>query len=244
MDGIDGKERKVLESIGEVTRQLDKLREQHAMTASMINTLMHDLPQEMRLQYRLEKLTEYMSHIDIKDLQLKRYIRRGYDNATEQGKWRLERHTLENFATWVVSHQPSSIRGLMDSIHYLFVSHKFREKRSPLLGKGLFTNIKDIMQESRTNMCNLQQSLQQLLYNLYNSVAITELKGYAMMQFSWMLLRLYEKGMFLNQFLLCAEDVKNRTWMFGTVRNSDKGKERVELPSPVSDIGSFVASSA
>jgi hypothetical protein len=44
-------------------------------------------------------------------------------------------------------------------------------------------------------MCNLQQSPQQLLYNLYNSVAITELKGYAMMQFSWMLLRLYKKGM-------------------------------------------------
>jgi predicted transcriptional regulator len=52
-----------------------------------------------------------------------------------------------------------------------------------------------LFQESRSNMCNLQQSPQQLLYNLYNSVAITELKGYAMMQFSWMLLRLYKKGM-------------------------------------------------
>jgi hypothetical protein len=51
-----------------------------------------------------------------------------------------------------------------------------------------------LLQESRSNMCNLQQSPQQLLYNLYNSVAITELKGYAMMQFSWMLLRLYKKG--------------------------------------------------
>ncbi|XP_069676227.1 uncharacterized protein [Periplaneta americana] len=164
----------------------------------------------MRLQYRLEKLTEYMSHIDIKDLELKRYIRRGYDNTTEEGKWRLERHTLENFATWVVSHEPSSIRSLMDSIHYLFVPNKFREKRSPLLGQGLFTQIKDIMQESRTNMCNLQQSLQQLLYNLYNSVAITELKGYAMMQFSWMLLRLYEKGNFTVESELMHERYQER----------------------------------
>jgi hypothetical protein len=52
-----------------------------------------------------------------------------------------------------------------------------------------------LFQETRSNMCNLQQSPQQLLYNLYNSVAITELKGYAMMQFSLMLLRLYKKGM-------------------------------------------------
>lgn len=58
-----------------------------------------------------------------------------------------------------------------------------------------------LFQESRSNMCNLQQSPQQLLYNLYNSVAITELKGYAMMQFSWMLLRLYNKGTFVSENL-------------------------------------------
>jgi hypothetical protein len=51
-------------------------------------------------------------------------------------------------------------------------------------------------------MCNLQQSPQQLLYNLYNAVAITELKGYAMMQFSWMLLRLYKRGMH-SLYLAC-----------------------------------------
>jgi len=59
-----------------------------------------------------------------------------------------------------------------------------------------------LLQESRSNMCNLQQSPQQLLYNLYNSVAITELKGYAMMQFSWMLLRLYNKGVHVHNFPL------------------------------------------
>ncbi|XP_069676285.1 uncharacterized protein orion isoform X1 [Periplaneta americana] len=219
LDGVElpllrGKERKVIERIGEVTRQLDRLRlEQQAMTASMINSLMRDLPQLMRLEYRLEKLADYMSQIDIADLQLKRYIKGGYDNATEQGKWRLEQHTLENFATWVVSHHPSSIRGLMDRIHYLFVPQKFRqaEERSPLLGSGLFAHILDIMQESRANMCNLQQSPQQLLYNLYNTVAITELKGYAMMQFSWMLLRLYNKGNFTVESELMRERYQERT---------------------------------
>jgi len=40
----------------------------------------------------------------------------------------------------------------------------------------------------------LEQSPQQLIYNLYNLVALAELKGYAMMQFSWMILKQYEKG--------------------------------------------------
>jgi len=67
------------------------------------------------------------------------------------------------------------------------------------------------LKESRSNMCNLQQSPQQLLYNLYNSVAITELKGYAMMQFSWMLLRLYNKGNFTLEAELMRERYQERT---------------------------------
>lgn len=43
-------------------------------------------------------------------------------------------------------------------------------------------------------MCNIKQSPQQVLYSLYEAIALTELKGYAMIQFSYMLLRLYGKG--------------------------------------------------
>nr|XP_023013096.1 uncharacterized protein LOC111503106 [Leptinotarsa decemlineata] len=43
-------------------------------------------------------------------------------------------------------------------------------------------------------ICNSKQSPQQVLYNLYNTIALTELKGYTMIQFSYMLLRLYNQG--------------------------------------------------
>lgn len=43
-------------------------------------------------------------------------------------------------------------------------------------------------------LCNSKQSPQQVLYNLYNAIALTELKGYTMIQFSYMLLRLYDQG--------------------------------------------------
>ncbi|KAL0118792.1 hypothetical protein PUN28_009452 [Cardiocondyla obscurior] len=54
-------------------------------------------------------------------------------------------------------------------------------------------------QEASNQMCNEMQSPQQLLYNLYNAVALTEIKGYTMIQFSYMLLRLYNEGSDFNE---------------------------------------------
>lgn len=58
-----------------------------------------------------------------------------------------------------------------------------------------------IMQEAQTMVCYSRQSPQQVLFHMYNAVSIAELKGYAMMQFSWMILRNYGKGLLLHTFL-------------------------------------------
>ena len=42
----------------------------------------------------------------------------------------------------------------------------------------------------------MTQSPNQLLYNLYNIIALTEIKGYAMLQFSYMMLKIYDKVYF------------------------------------------------
>lgn len=49
-------------------------------------------------------------------------------------------------------------------------------------------------QEASTEICNELQSSQQLLYNLYTTVALTEVKGYTMIQFSYMILLMYNHG--------------------------------------------------
>ncbi|XP_014216345.1 uncharacterized protein LOC106645091 isoform X3 [Copidosoma floridanum] len=54
-------------------------------------------------------------------------------------------------------------------------------------------------QEASLQICDTQQSPQQLLYNLYNTIALTEVKGYTMMQFSWALLKLYNIGNFTEE---------------------------------------------
>ena len=51
------------------------------------------------------------------------------------------------------------------------------------------------------------QSPHQLMFNLYNILALTEIKGYAMIQFSYMMLKLYNKGNFTLE-----EDLARRSF--------------------------------
>ncbi|KAG7208962.1 hypothetical protein KM043_015131 [Ampulex compressa] len=67
-------------------------------------------------------------------------------------------------------------------------------------------------QEASSQICNEQQSPQQLLYNLYTTVAITEIKGYTMMQFSYLLLRTYNQGSnFTEEMELVKDQYAART---------------------------------
>jgi len=49
-------------------------------------------------------------------------------------------------------------------------------------------------QEDSEMLCDQKQSLQQLIYNLYLTLHLTQLKGFSVMQFSWLLLQTYGKG--------------------------------------------------
>lgn len=59
-------------------------------------------------------------------------------------------------------------------------------------------------------LCNSQQSPQQILYNLHNTIALTSLKGYTMVQFSYMLLRLYNEGNFTNESQILRKRYQER----------------------------------
>ena len=46
------------------------------------------------------------------------------------------------------------------------------------------------------HLCSLGHSPHQIIYNLYNVIALTEIKGYAMIQFAYMIMRLHGEGNF------------------------------------------------
>lgn len=68
-------------------------------------------------------------------------------------------------------------------------------------------------QEASSQVCATRQSAQQVLYQLYTAISITELKGYAMMQFSWMLLKSLGKGNYILSLHFCPKttELKNLT---------------------------------
>ncbi|CAH2981054.1 unnamed protein product [Chilo suppressalis] len=68
-----------------------------------------------------------------------------------------------------------------------------------------------ILQEEHPDLCELQLSPHQLIYDTYNTISLTEIKGYAMMQFSWMLLRIYGKGNFTQEASLTRQRYSERT---------------------------------
>ena len=61
------------------------------------------------------------------------------------------------------------------------------------------TEMFQLQGESETHLCTVTQSPQQLLYNLYNIVGLTEIKGHTMLQFSYMMLSIYDNDNFTAQ---------------------------------------------
>jgi len=62
-------------------------------------------------------------------------------------------------------------------------------------GLQLFPALHSLLEEGE-HLCSLTQSPHQLMFNLYNILALTEVKGYAMLQFSYMMLNIFGEGNF------------------------------------------------
>jgi hypothetical protein len=72
---LRGKERDVMERLGQVSFQLERLERQHAITSSTIETLQMDLralPNIVRLERNLDTLGDLTNRVNSADVQLKR----------------------------------------------------------------------------------------------------------------------------------------------------------------------------
>jgi len=69
----------------------------------------------------------------------------------------------------------------------------------------LFPYLYNLINKDGKHLCSMEVSPHQLVYNLYNIIALTEIKGYAMLQFSYMMLRIYGKGNFTVEANIAKE---------------------------------------
>lgn len=180
-------ENKLFSKIDRIHNELEDLatRVDEIGTQSM-TTILHSLPERVRLELRLNDLLDYRTRIDASYRRMTKYAL--HQHAYEQ-------LTLEDFARTVISHDPNSIVLLLERMHSFIVPNG-----NGISHTGLFKLLDSSLEEVEGDMmCEAKQSPQQVLYNLYDAIALTELKGYTMVQFSYMLLRLYGRGNFTKE---------------------------------------------
>ncbi|CAH2981049.1 unnamed protein product [Chilo suppressalis] len=190
------RENQILARLAQVSRAIERL-ELTMEQISAVAMLLAKSGGDTRLELRLHEMADLLSRVSSANRQMREYVRL---------QETLERSTLVDFAEWCVSHDPSALPGLLERVHSL-VSPPHHH----LLGRGILQLLLTDLQEEHPDLCELQLSPHQLIYDTYNTISLTEIKGYAMMQFSWMLLRIYGKGNFTQEASLTRQRYSERT---------------------------------
>ncbi|XP_011883380.1 PREDICTED: uncharacterized protein LOC105570638 isoform X1 [Vollenhovia emeryi] len=174
-------ERELLQRMGQISQQIDEYQTRMEDKADAILTkLLLQLPMQGRLDDSLRDLDNYLGQV-----QGLYQLFELYANNSDK----YETFTMLQFAKTCVSPRLGELPDVLKSIHRLMVS-----SGQQVYNRSVLVLLANQMAEVSDQMCNDMQSPQQLLYNLYNAVALTEIKGYAMIQFSYMLLRLFNEG--------------------------------------------------
>ncbi|XP_077283676.1 uncharacterized protein LOC143909525 [Arctopsyche grandis] len=193
--------------LGDIAESLNTLQERMQVidivvknTEAQMHGLVSQLSKNTQTELKLHELSELVSRISSTSRLMHEYMKN--PNITE-------RITLEDFATWCVSHNADSVSGLLERISMM---------TSPLsdpglINPGVLNTLLEAMKESNNYMWEMQQSPNQLLYNMYNTIILTEIKGFAMMQYSWMILNIYGKGNFVIESKVSKAQYERRIIM-------------------------------
>lgn len=87
-------------------------------------------------------------------------------------------------------------------------------------------NVADIFARNHENMCNLEQSPSQFLTHLYTLIALNEIKGYIMVQFSYVVFKMYGQDS-----LTMEMDISRRKFQTNTAYKISFAKEILETVS-------------
>ncbi|XP_074102860.1 uncharacterized protein LOC141529955 isoform X3 [Cotesia typhae] len=183
-------EKKILSLIKQTNRHLEDLEKQVDQRAGeIIDEVIKKVPQREQLNRDMDSLNELLGRINDIYLQYVEYYTYGD---------KYEIYTRLDFARNSVSLEMGALPDLLASVHRI------------IMKKNVLNFFAKNSQEAIAQICDEQQSPQQLLYNLYNIIAMSELRGFAMMQFSYTILRLHKNGTFHDERLKTLDDYKIR----------------------------------
>ncbi|XP_058830636.1 uncharacterized protein LOC131689510 isoform X1 [Topomyia yanbarensis] len=193
------KDEKILRKMYELSQQIAASEDQFANTAqATVETLLKQLAIDSRLENQLQELADLMNRVSHRELVMRSYV---------ESEEKVEQLTLESFCRSTVAHDVNSVPELVSRIDLLVSG----SRELPFKKPGVLELLQYATEEAKSTICSFGLSAQQVLYQLYNAISITELKGYSMMQFSWMLLKAYGKGNFTTEAKLMRRRFEDRT---------------------------------
>ncbi|XP_034116996.1 uncharacterized protein LOC117576392 [Drosophila albomicans] len=131
--------------------------------------------------------------------------------AYEARKESLEINTLISFAEWAALPSAESVQHSMERLGFTLFGRIQNATDFKPTSRILVNRIMKSYEESLQQRCSTRLSPQQFLYSLYAEIALIELKGYTLMEFSTMILRVSDLGNFINETELFRLNHKKRT---------------------------------
>ncbi|XP_011313503.1 uncharacterized protein [Fopius arisanus] len=184
----------------DTSERIDKILEQVAEISNKIDGF------ESRLDQRLDAIVETLvsritlvQKLDTTFLELHKIIvdvDQLWDNYLKYSKNRANFHnnTLKNFITAATGQQQGSLQKLLNQMHRLIVP-----LRTAHIRDSLFLTMLKAERETELITCDEGSSHQQVIYQIYYTVALTELRGFVMAAYAYGLRPRFEKGKFVGE---------------------------------------------
>ncbi|CAD6236149.1 GSCOCG00008073001-RA-CDS [Cotesia congregata] len=173
-----------LVAVNQLSDQLSELTETINLKMDNIMTaVVQDVPRALQLTNLIRKLIEITSRIDELYVDYLFYVKKSES---------LNEYTIDEFGRVVTSHKFGDIPDLLSQLYHLFIPGPLDQKDQSILDV-MISSFKAIKEEDR---CNQLKSPQQHIYDIYETIIVTEIKGYSMSAWAYGMLAIYHNSSF------------------------------------------------
>ncbi|XP_034653970.1 uncharacterized protein LOC117892088 [Drosophila subobscura] len=201
-NGIHDKQQQLMNRIEEVDDHIRSLEQMESLRAALtIETLIREFHQQSALLHKLNVVKDLTTIVKTRYTQLSDYV---------QHKDALEAGTLLKFAEWNVDPGTSSLAFQLDLLHVSLFGDEEQADNNSDSSNTLLSQLTINYEESPDQMCVAKHSAQQFAFQLFTKAALTELKAYSIMEFSWMTQRDLGQGNFTQEIALMRQNYQRR----------------------------------
>ncbi|KAH0558223.1 uncharacterized protein LOC123271530 [Cotesia glomerata] len=176
-----------LEKVTELSEKIDELTKiMNVRMDKLMTAVLTNVPRAMKFANLMRKLIEYITRID--------ELYEDYQYYVHQED-SINRYTIEDFSKVVTSHRFGDLEDILRQMYHLFIPGQLDQRDESLLDVMVAT----FKGTPEAEKCGMIKSPQQQLYDLYETVVLTEIKGFTMAGYSYGLLSIYQNSTFKSE---------------------------------------------